>query len=390
MDCQVINNLNAQTIHPAYIMDFDDLYKGLNIEVNNGNVYRQVQDDLELFNYSPQCTFSKSWNQYTLISRGLILCPNKKKIVAAPFPKFFNYGEVALTLPDLPFTVLDKMDGSMAIIYHWDGRWHVATRGSFNSDQAQAAEKYLYDRMPFYKDAIPGTTYIAEWISPTNRIVVPYDHDALVLLAYYGPGGYEVPVNNAFELASHLGFEAPNAHNYTNLNDMLEICKTLPPDKEGFVVRFANGFRVKIKGDEYCRIHALVSNCTPLAVWESMKNGDDLFVIKQQLPEEFAKDFEKIVFILSSHIDALHSRICTLHRNTMHLTDKEVGLKINAGEYGELGRWIFPCRKKNFMFDVWKPGPLRNGFFETFRPTANKLNGYTPTSAMNRFTEEVG
>jgi RNA ligase len=54
----------------------------------------------------------KAWNQFTLMARGLILCPSEKRVVATPIPKFFNYGEV-LDVPELPFNATVKMDGSL-------------------------------------------------------------------------------------------------------------------------------------------------------------------------------------------------------------------------------------------------------------------------------------
>ena len=35
-----------------------------------------------------------------------------------------------------------------------------------------------------------------------------------------------------------------------------------------------SGQAVKIKGEEYCRIHKLISKVTPLAIWDMLKNED--------------------------------------------------------------------------------------------------------------------
>jgi RNA ligase len=51
------------------------------------------------------------------------------------------------------------------------------------------------------------------------------------------------------------------------------LCQKLPRDREGFVVRFASGLRIKLKGEQYCRIHKLISRCTPLALWDAMMPG---------------------------------------------------------------------------------------------------------------------
>lgn len=91
---------------------------------------------LYIYNYTAKAQFEYMWNEVTMLCRGLILDENYK-IVARPFTKFFNYGEVANeVIPSLPFEVYDKMDGSLGILYWWNDRPYIATRGSFMSEQA--------------------------------------------------------------------------------------------------------------------------------------------------------------------------------------------------------------------------------------------------------------
>jgi RNA ligase len=105
--------------------------------------------------------------------------------VARPFPKFFNYGEQ----PDedtrrlgQPFTLSEKVDGSLGIHYRWNGTDGIATRGSFHSPQAQWATAALADSPPVRFDY--GRTHLFEIVYPENRIVVDYgDRAELVYLA---------------------------------------------------------------------------------------------------------------------------------------------------------------------------------------------------------------
>jgi RNA ligase len=76
-------------------------------------------------------------------------------------------------------------------------------------------------------------------------------------------------------------------HSYDSVSQLLLEAKDLPADEEGFVVRFDDGGRLKIKGAEYRRIHALISRITPLAMWEIMQAGDDLAKVRRDIPEEF-------------------------------------------------------------------------------------------------------
>ena len=54
--------------------------------------------DLTIYNYSQKTQYESNWNKHTLMCRGLVL-NSKGDIVARPFPKFFNYEEVAGKVP---------------------------------------------------------------------------------------------------------------------------------------------------------------------------------------------------------------------------------------------------------------------------------------------------
>lgn len=131
--------------HLAVEVPFKALYASLMDEVEKGNVNRTVDDsgDLELFSYSIECQFEGSWNKYNLLARGLVLCPQQKKVVALTYPKFFNYGECSPYIPNEPFITTGKIDGSLGIIYFWNNEWQVNTRGSFKSEQAKWAKNWL-------------------------------------------------------------------------------------------------------------------------------------------------------------------------------------------------------------------------------------------------------
>ncbi len=130
--------------------------------------------------------------------RGLVADDTTGRIVGLPLPKFFNLAEHATgspyapPLPDEPFEVYDKVDGSLAVVFHYAGRWHAASKGSFTSSQAVWAQRRL--DAADTTGLAPGTTYLAEMLYPANRIVVNYgERRDLVLLAVFGPDGTEVP-----------------------------------------------------------------------------------------------------------------------------------------------------------------------------------------------------
>lgn len=370
--------------HPARAMPFDELWNGLQAAKAEKLVNESLSHDgLSLFCYTDSCTYEKGWNPITMLARGLILDPARKTVVASPFPKFFNVGERMDSIPDLPFETFEKLDGSLIILFQRDGVWRCATKGSFHSQQAKWAAEWIkqYDLSPLN----PEVTYLAEAIYPENRIVVHYGHSGLVLLAAYHSSGTELPYDSLLELGEHLTWPIAKRHSFNAVSELLALAKTLPASEEGFVLRFSDGLRLKVKGDEYCRIHRMVSRLSPLAMWEAMQAGDDLNEIRKQLPEEFWADFDTIITLIQKRVDGLIEAVREVAEPLAELSDKEVGLQLNTFS-NEVRRFIFPWR--NNKGDLLT-GRIREPLFRAIRPDANILPGYAPSSAMNRVMEEI-
>ena len=383
-----------QGFHPARYMDFNELYNGLQKEIKDGNVTSQLDPtgELELFSYTVDCQFDKHWNKYNIMARGLILAPKKKQVVATPFTKFFNWGEEQYFTPDMPFVVTEKMDGSLAILFYWNKKWNVATRGSFTSEQSQWAQNYL-DNYINTDCLVVGYTYLAEIIYHENRIVISYDYEGLVLLSAFKGDGKEICFEE-LETYKDYGFKIPKVYSYDNVEAIAKVAENLPYGQEGFVVRFNNGYRVKIKGIEYIRVHRIISNVRPLFIWESMMHGDDLDSVRKQLPEELRTDFDNIRSLIDEKFEKVIIEIKEAHEQTKHMSDKELGLALKNGELGQsviLRTMLFLVRKKDLLVEAYKGGTnMRKSVYKLFRPTNDKLPGYVPTTSMNRYAEDEG
>jgi RNA ligase len=186
-------------------------------------------------------------------------------------------------------------------------------------------------------------------------------------------------------MGDQLGWRIAKRHSFAAVSELLALAKTLPPTEEGFVLRFKDGLRLKVKGDEYCRIHRLVSRLTPLAMWEAMQAGDDLDAVRRQLPEEFWADFDTIIAILQKQIADLVAAVKAQAETVADLSDKDVGLRLDTFP-AEVRRFIFPYRKSGG--DLLS-GRTRDLVFRTIRPDANRLEGYAPSSAMSRVFDEA-
>ena len=58
-------------------------------------------------------------------------------------------------------------------------------------------------------------------------------------------------------------------------------------DREGYVIRFKNGFRMKIKGEEYKRLHRIITNISNRDIWEYLKDNKPFNELLEKVPDEF-------------------------------------------------------------------------------------------------------
>ncbi len=245
------------------------------------HVKKHMEAELFIYNYSPKAQYDRIWNEATISCRGLIL-DSHGNIVARPFQKFFNLGEFEnQPIPVEPFEVYDKLDGSLGISYLLNGRWQIATRGSFHSGQSIKANFILNEK---YNHALSkmeaGKTYLFEIIYPENRIVLDYgEEESLILLAIIeNETGKDLPL-------ADIGF--PIVERYHGLHDIEAIKKIQQERKEGFVLKYESGYRLKVKFDEYVRLHRIMTNVSTLSIWEYLKTGQSLDVIIENVPDEF-------------------------------------------------------------------------------------------------------
>lgn len=257
--------------------------------VDEGWVNRQKHPNLDLYiyNYSQATQFEKYWNEYTIMCRGLIL-DGDGTIIAKPFSKFFNVGEHSPG--EIPygedFIVTEKMDGSLGIGFLYNDEFMVATRGSFTSEQAIFAKKFLDERIKLPHSFDGNLTFLFEIIYPENRIVCDYNGETrMTLLAVIeNETGNEYSNKFMNEIYDDVFTDIVEQH---TINDLKDINSLERDNSEGVVIRFESGFRVKVKWEEYVRLHRIVTGVSTKTVWEYMKEGKDFKELIEKVPDEF-------------------------------------------------------------------------------------------------------
>jgi hypothetical protein len=236
---------------------------------------------LSIWNYTEKCQFEDSWNPLLLDCRGLVIDNNTGEIVAKPFPKFFNY-EQQKHIPTDDYCVYGKVDGSLGIVFSYKNQTIVATRGSFTSDQAIKAKEILDT---YNIEIKPGITILAEIIYPENRIVCKYNEEKLVLLGAY------VKVDDDFIEVPIEELDWPHKVECYGKADFLVLQAKDIDGEEGYVIRYSNGQRCKVKFATYCKLHRVMTQISSTAIWEILSEGKNLDELLEGVPDEF---FDKI------------------------------------------------------------------------------------------------
>jgi RNA ligase len=253
---------------------------------DDGLLIKQVHPskDLTIWNYSKKTTYERSWDvsPWLIKCRGLVT-NSEGKIVARCIPKFFNWEELTPEMiPNEEYDVTEKMDGNYLSTFYYDNEWVIASRGSFISEQAIKGKEF-FDQLR-NKDMLFSTcTYIWELIYKEGRIVVNYgDFEGIIMIGCFdNETGIELDIQIPFYMNN---FNVVKKYSFKNF---VTIKSRIPDDAEGFVLRFKSGFRMKIKGTEYVRLHSIVTNVSSRVIWEHLKDDLPLDDIIERVPDEF-------------------------------------------------------------------------------------------------------
>lgn len=222
-------------------------------------VFRRIDPSTgyTLYSYSKSAPWTPGAfdNPFVRAARGLIVDLDGN-VVARPWDKFFNYGQEGCDQidPSAEVEVTDKADGSLGILHlSPEGRPHIATRGSFVSEQATTATQWIQEMSSDLDiEFAEYWTFLFEIIYPENHIVVDYGgFEGLVLLgAVHISSGTYIGPDAAQEILGWFG-RTTEVFAYKTLKEALEA----PPrdNAEGMVVRQGNKM-LKIK-QELSLIH---------------------------------------------------------------------------------------------------------------------------------------
>lgn len=280
-----------------------------------GNVTVKSEGNYLLFNYNAQATYQGDWNAFERMSRGLIIDKYNLEIRARPFDKFFNWGEHGWTSDARVDYAMQKMDGSLGVCWYDPEKetWRITTRGSFDSEQAKWATVYLHRQYGMFIDDNFSLdhTFLFEIIYPQNRVVVNYGgFQGLVLIgARINNTGdyYDDAMLEAF--AGTILCPTPRILDFLSIDNILDALKHIQGVKtEGFVTVHGDGTRWKFKGEDYLRIHKVVSTFSLKNVVKALGEG----TFRQWLtgiPDEFLGEIKAMAKAITARVDGIEADV---------------------------------------------------------------------------------
>ena len=351
----------------------------MNLETLNryheeGLLYKQTHPTLPLtiWNYTEKVQYEGLWDEVTVQCRGLISENTTGTILVRPFKKFFNYEEVVGkdVIPSKGDYVYiqDKMDGSLGILFNYEGEWIMATRGSFTSEQAIKGLEIVKSKY-FLDSWFKEYAYLVEIIYPENRIVVDYGNvEKVTFLSIVLNEGWRWKPTDETELhwsTSNTIFHSPGikkedivkTEQHFNFSD--ELYKSLKEknetNKEGFVLRFQPGnFRMKIKFEEYVRLHKVMTNLSTTAVWEVLSNGGTMDNLLKDVPDEFYQKIQEYVFDLVVRHDNIMKDYMGYYSDIILKTQDRKSFAEEAKRYSHSSLLFGLLDGKDISPNVWK------------------------------------
>lgn len=322
--------------------DLENMIKGGYVKKN-----KHPFEELYILNYTSKTQYESFWNETTQTCRGLIV-DKDNNIVSRCFRKFFNYSEVKDQannyLSNNSYSVYEKVDGSLGISYFVKNKPYISTRGSFESCQAKKATQILSNKKIKLDQKL---TYLFEIVYPENTIVVNYGkkEDLILIGVIETETGKEIDIHENF-----FGFNVCEKI-YCDSIENLDKNKS---NFEGYVVKFEDGFRFKIKLEDYVRLHKLLFGLSSREIWSCLRAGTELDL--SNVPDEIFSWIKSTKNSIVEKYNHIEFSCQDTFRNIKYQNRKEFAEKALKHEYSGILFKILDNRPyNNILWDFVKP-----------------------------------
>jgi hypothetical protein len=351
-------------------------------------VEKHPDADLYIYGYDSRKQNKIIWDNFNINMRGLIV-DAKGNVQAMSFKKFFAFRNYisqkvialsegnTLRLPQENYTITEKVDGTLGLLYWINDIPYIATQRSFKAVNAQRASQILHHKYSHLFDKLDkNKSYIFEVLFPESRVLINYgNREDLILIGVIDKttGKEESPL--------HFDIGFPTVKDYTqelrHIANFDELKRLNIPNVEGFVITYLeSGLKIKLKFPWYEEVHDTMNEIihysikvqqarslfnrlmnidrnllSNLIIWEYLQHRKSEGEILRKIPYYYHfYDFESW---LNAQIRHLTEKYNTLKQNNSTLTEKEIWEQIKPQniEYFDIEKRINQPQYSSIM---WK------------------------------------
>jgi hypothetical protein len=296
-------------------------------------------------------------------------------IICSGFPKFKNYGEdseddalIEDAIQNQTAYITEKMDGSLLIRTVINGEVCFRTRGCHNiaDEMNDDIMQLINEKYPalLNKDYYSTSTVLMEYVSPKNQIVLQYAEPQLYAL---GIMTYEdhLPrfASNSYvidQLHFIFGLEKVKIEKANTIN-MIDIISQVRGrlDSEGIVIwgYLSNDSKhpnimIKVKAEEYLRIHALKFNLSNSAInYILYKNKITTDVGMHNYFSNLGLDWETIT-VVNERFSAFKERMDFVTCKRIEITNLIQENSVYSMSRGDAARYFASLYQDKTLFNI--------------------------------------
>ena len=330
-------------------------------------VHQHYVGEHEVFLVQP-VHIGATWTHETMHFRSLVV-DKEGEVVSASFKKFFNWDEKPELTPAPKSlegaSLMEKLDGSTLIFSRYKGHTVVRTRGTVDARKQENGHEIdvLLEKYSKFKEILESVettdiSYIFEWMSPLNRIVLNYGDEAdMALVGVIFHKDYAMVTQNGLDvLAVQMQLRRPRSFKYDSVADMKAAIEALR-DQEGLCVYYNDDQNIrKVKSAHYLFLHRAKSEIS--SIEKVVDVYIDWFITKRFVEHSevsytafFAYLTEKFDFEIATMARGHASNICDAMKEVEKIMDalfeyaskckalprKDAAIKILQA-YGSTGR----------------------------------------------------
>jgi len=282
-------------------------------------------------------------NEYNTLVRGMVVRKPDASwrgdelalIASFPFTRFFNKGEQEAAPIDFGASeMLEKMDGSMVGVFFPDGdpnnpQWHtrrmLSTHGpdmqmvitSFDKQNQYRFMNLIGEMVKKLKFEKTDTkmTYVFEFVHEASKVLTQYDQSqwGLYLLGARNIRTHrELTEDKLDETAKRIRSKRPRrwktSGDQQEIQRLMDELERTTKNFEGAVFRDPKGQRVKLKRDDYVKLHHMLDKLSYKHLIPVVLNGEEDEVLAhfpeaQEMIDEFKERFQAFIEYVMERIE---------------------------------------------------------------------------------------